>query len=102
MNNRLKLSEILNAINGVKKAYFQPPASVNMVYPCIVYKLDGLYTRNADDLKYRDRDKYMVTVIDPDPDSNIWRDVLKTFRYCSFVRRFTADNLNHTVLSLYF
>ena len=50
MDRRLKLQTLLESIKGVSKVYFQPPETVKMSYPCIVYLLDadkGLHANNS-------------------------------------------------------
>lgn len=81
--------------------YFQPPETLKITYPCIVYKRDNEYTEFADDLPYHRRKRYQVTVIDRDPDSGI-PDKVGDLPLCRFARFFTADNLNHDVFNLYF
>lgn len=102
MESRIALQKELSAINGVQKAYFQPPASVRMKYPCIVYELSHKKIFHADDRVYRFKNRYSVTVIDSDPDSKIPDLVLTSFPYCSFDRVYKADNLYHYVLTLYY
>lgn len=98
---RTELHDLLQSIPGVKKAYFNPPESVKMAYPCIRYKLDDVYTRRADNSVYTMTNRYLVTVIDRDPDSIIFKAVLE-IPYCNLDRCYTADNLHHWVLSLYY
>ena len=81
--------------------YFQPPDSLDIEYPCIIYNLEDIDTQYADNSPYRESNRYMVTVIDSDPDSVIRNDV-KSLPLCSFNRFFTADNLNHFAFTLYF
>lgn len=101
MESRLKLQSKLESIKGVKKVYFQPPASVRMKYPCIVYELSRKKLFHADDLLYRFKNCYSVMVIDSNPDSEIPDLVLTSFPYCSFDRQYRADNLYHNVFMLY-
>lgn len=101
MSRRLELHRILSAIPGVKKAYFQPPATVKMVYPCIVYELNNMDTQYADDKPYSVMKSYTITAIDPDPDSEI-KDHVALLPYCRFDRHFTVDNLNHDIFKLYY
>jgi hypothetical protein len=101
MAPRLDLQEVLKTILGSDKVYFQPPANVQMVYPCIVYKRDDVDTRFADNGPYHRTKRYQVTVIDRDPDSEI-PDKIAELPLCSFAQHFVADGLNHDVLSLYF
>lgn len=99
MGQRLELQAILEAI--VPNVYFQPPSNVVMQRPCILYKIDSQNTRFADDLPYHRRKRYMVTVIDSDPDSEI-PDKVADLPMCTFDRFYTADQLNHNVFRLYF
>lgn len=101
MDRRLKLHELLASIPGVTKAYFQPPPSLSMTYPCIVYERDDASTQHANNLPYRSMQRYQVTVLDRDPDSQILAGVAK-LPTARFNRHFTADNLNHDVYTLYF
>ena len=102
MANRLNLHEDLCKILGNKRAYFQPPASVKMSYPCIRYSLGGVNSLKADNKIYKNTNQYSVTVIDPDPDSSMYLEIINHFPMCSFDRFYVADNLNHWVLTLYY
>lgn len=101
MDKRLELHEILVDILGSRNVYFQPPASIRMKYPCIIYELDDIFTINADNTKYKTKKRYKITVVDEDPDSELV-DKLHKLQYCSFDRFYTSDNLNHFVFTLYF
>lgn len=106
MGRRLDLHTILQGIIGLRpdgkhNLYFQPPSTVKMNYPCIVYKRDGNSSLRADNLLYRHQWRYSVTVIESDPDSEIPDKVLQ-LPLCDFDRAFTADNLHHIVFNLYF
>lgn len=102
MASRLELHEELCTILGTKNVYFQPPQSVKLKYPCIVYSKTGVNKVNANDKFYRGIDEYQITVIDSDPDSRTPDEILYHFPMCRFDRGFAADNLNHYVLTLYF
>lgn len=101
MGKRTDLHKIFVALLGSDKVYHQPPASVKMVYPCIIYRRSRVDTKRANDTVYNNTIGYTVTVIDPDPDSLIPGKIL-TLPLCSFDRHFTADNLNHDVFNLYY
>lgn len=100
LERRLKLHEELCEVLGSRKVYFQPPESVKLSYPCIIYQLSNANVLYADNKKYMKHDRYSVTLIDKDPDSSI-RDGLEELDYCSFERYFTSDNLNHYVYLVY-
>jgi hypothetical protein len=101
MAQRLDLQDVLVGILGSDNVYFQPPPTVSMVYPCIVYRRDFQLTRFADDNPYSVKKRYSVTVIDRDPDSTI-PDRIAALPMCTFDRFYTADNLNHDVFKLFF
>lgn len=98
---RLQLQALLEDLLDSTNVYFQPPSSVKMDYPAIVYMLDGADTRFADNAPYRSILQYQVTVIDRDPDTGIPKKVL-ALPQCVLSNTFVADNLNHYVFSLYF
>jgi hypothetical protein len=101
MPGRLELHEILCEILGTRNAYFQPPESVKMNYPAIVYALEDIESAFADDGVYLSKRKYQVTVVDKNPDSPITAK-LAWQPFCQFNRHYEADNLNHDVFTLYF
>lgn len=98
---RLQLQTLLESILGSENVYYQKPPNTGMQYPCIVYKRDRVETEFADNQPYRHTKRYQVTVIHPDPDSDI-PDKIAVLPLCSFDRFFTADNLNHDVFNLFF
>lgn len=101
MGSREKLHNTLVEIFELRHVYFQPPESIKMVYPCIVYTLENMDTLYADDKPYLHRSRYNVTIIDKDPDS-VLPDKLRHLPLCRFNRFYTSANLNHWVFSLYF
>lgn len=101
MAQRLELQSILLGILGSENVYFQPPPSVQMAYPCIVYHRDDADTHFADNEPYKRKWKYQVTVIDRDPDSPIPEKV-GALPMCVYDRFYAADNLNHDVFKLFF
>ena len=101
MAPRLDLQAIFTEILESDNVYFQPPPSVRMDYPCIVYHRDYELTNYADDIPYKRRKRYLVTVIDRDPDSGI-PDKVASLPLCVYDRFYTADNLNHDVYKLFF
>jgi len=98
---RMELQTKLIALLGSKNVYFQPPESVKMKYPAIVYNLERGDSEYANNKTYLLRKRYSVTVIDKDPDANWPELVTYAFDYCSFERWYAADNLNHWQFSLY-
>lgn len=101
MASRLKLHEELKTILGSNNVYYQPPGSVNMSYPAILYSRSNIKKRNADNTAYILTNSYDITVIDYKPD-NPAIDKLAALSQCTFDRTFVADNLYHTVFTLYY
>lgn len=96
---RIQLHQILKEFSD--NVYYQPPESLKLKYPCIVYTKEDVNTNYADDKTYSKSDEYLLTVIGLDPDIDIPNRLLE-LPYCTFDRRFTGDNLYHDVLRLYF
>jgi hypothetical protein len=101
MGQRLELQTILSDILGFNNVYFQPPPTIKMLYPCIVYERDFAETEFASNYPYKVTKRYQVTVIDRDPDSEI-PNKIAALPMCVFDRFYTADNLNHDVYKLFF
>ena len=102
MDQRLELQSKLEGLLGSRNVYYQPPESVKMRYPAIKYSKTNIDTRYASDKVYKMKDCYELIVIDPKPDNSLIKILLEEFQYCSFVRHYIADNLNHDVLRLYY
>lgn len=107
MASRLDLHNEFIDVLGTKneresRVYFNPPQSVIMKYPCIRYKKLPPALRRANNGIYILTDVYEAVVIDLDPDSVIPEMILRRFQYCSIEQTYTADNLNHTILKIYY
>ena len=98
--DRLSLNATLLSTLGSTNVYFQPPPSLVLNYPCIIYKLDGVDKFNANDKRYLGSKRYLLTVVDKNPDSNIYDKILN-LPYSNFETSFCKDSLNHYVCSLY-
>lgn len=99
MGQRLQLHQLLEEM--APNVYFQPPNNAQIKYPCIIYKRDFADTKFADDKPYDVVKRYMITIIDPNPDSEI-PDKVAAMPMSLFNRFYTADNLNHDVYNVYF
>lgn len=99
MGQRLDLHTILKGI--CDNVYFQPPPTIRMSYPCIVYNRDDVRIDHADNVSYGRTVRYQVTVIDKNPDSDIPAQ-LERLPMCAFDRFYTADQLNHDVYNIFF
>ena len=100
MSDRLNLQTELETILGSRNVYFQPPSSVRMQYPAIIYSRKDIEKRSANDGVYQKLPSYEVILIDKNPDSKFVDKILE-LPYCSFDRHYESDNLNHDVFTLY-
>lgn len=101
MGTRLQLQSILEALIGSRNVYFQPPESLVIKYPCIVYSIKSGDTKFANDVPYTHRLQYNAIVIDRNPDSEICSK-MAYLPMCVFDRSYTKDNLNHYVYNIYY
>ncbi|UNI72579.1 MAG: tail completion protein [Chaetfec virus UA24_144] len=100
-NRRLELNSLFIGFLGSTNVYFQPPETIKMRYPCIVYQRQGFDTRYADNGPYTHKTRYQVTLIYKDPDSELPLKIAE-LPLCRHDRSFTVDNLYHDVYTLYF
>lgn len=99
--DRIGLSKLLGEILDSDNVYFQPPESLKMNYPAIVYSRERIDNRFANNNVYKQNRAYKITVIDKNPDSEIV-DKISSLPMCTFDRHFTMDNLNHDVFTIYY
>lgn len=96
---RIDLSDLLHRY--CSHVYFQPPTGTNLIYPCIIYKLDDIDTAHADNAPYYVNIRYSMQYITRDPDDAV-RFELAMLPMCKFDRHFPADNLNHYNYTIYY
>lgn len=107
-SRRLKLNDILVDILGTgglptnkQRVYFQPPDTTRIEYPCIIYRRDQQHSIYADNLIHQRHQRYLVTYIDPDPDSTTHLKIadLPSSKHSA---SFTTQNLNHDSYTVYY
>lgn len=101
MDKRVELQQLLENIIGNRNVYFQPPETMKLQYPAIIYARDTINNDFADNNVYRQTYSYRITVIDPDPDSEIVKKI-SMLPTCRFNRHFKSDNLNHDIFVINF
>jgi hypothetical protein len=108
MDRRIELDDVLRVIinitdpiDGDSHVYFQPPESIKMKYPAIVYSIDGLNSKHANDRRYASKTGYSVTLIDKNPDSG-YVDRILEIPYCRFNTAYPAEGLNHFNFTIYY
>lgn len=87
--------------DGENHCYFEPPADIEIKYPCIVYNYTNDLDTFADNIHYQKSRRYTITIIDDDPDSKI-PERLKELPYCTSDRNFAFEGLSHFVYSLFY
>lgn len=97
-----RLAKILEEILGSTSVYYQPPESVKLWYPCIIFNLSTGDTQFADNVPYYYKDRYSIQLISRNPVEDEKHYKLTHLPMCVFNRFFTADNLNHWNYDIYF
>lgn len=102
MHTRLELHQELVDILGSNDVFYNPPASMFLRYPCIVYSAPKPDVMHADNVKYRFLFQYEIIYISPntEPDDSVAMKLLE-LPYTRLVNRYTADNLMHTKIEIY-
>src|SRR5699024_8033641 len=91
MSRRLELHELLKEMFGSDNVYYQPPESLKISYPAIIYSKSTINKRMANDSAYNLNTRYEVIVVDKRPDNPVIEELL-TLPYCSYDRHYTSDN----------
>lgn len=102
MASRLKLQRELEELLGNKNVYFQPPESVKLRFPCIVYEYAVANTTYADDMPYHFSRPYRLTLITQDPESELVKELGLKYKTIRQVNHFVSENRYHDVFNLYY
>lgn len=101
MASRNDLQRELEKLLGSRNVYYQAPSSVKMEYPAIRYSRSDVNTKFANNKPYLHTNRYEIIVIDRKPDNPVIDGLLK-LPMCTYDRHYTAENLHHDVLTLYY
>lgn len=102
MRTRLDLQNELVRVLGNENIYFQPPTNTKIKYPCIIYKLNKVESKFADNKRYIAHKKYTITHIYQKYSQNLQDQLLDSFDYINLDNPFCSDGLYHDVYTLYF
>lgn len=95
---RIEVHNLLQELSGYgDNVYYNPPESLKMSYPCIVYEKSNLNARHADNTPYMRYDTYTITHIYKKESESKLSEKLASVTGFSFDRNFIADNLHHDV-----
>ena len=101
MVSRTELRDTLRSILGnSKNVHFQPPESIKLEYPCIIYELGDYNLIKASNVNHHVNEVYKITLITKLPDETFSKQILE-LPYCVFDRPYTADGLYHYVFTIY-
>lgn len=101
MASRLQLQTMLEGLLGSRNVYYNPPESIKIKYPAIVYSRDRIDSTHANNTVYTLSNGYTITYIDEDPDNENVEKIARLPK-CRFDRSFVSDNLNHYIYTIYF
>lgn len=97
---RLKLQAILENVLGSDNVYYQPPESMKLKYPCIVYSISNGDTIYASNFPYKFDICYQLTFMSRDPDDEI-KDKIAMLQMCKYDRSFKSEDMNHDIFKIY-
>lgn len=102
MDDRLKLQLILESIDPKAKVYYQPPSSLSIVYPCMIYKDAPSHINRASDGLYRYVRCYELSYISKSPNMEISKEILSRFNYSKMNSSYVSDGLIHSIFTIYY
>lgn len=102
MSRRLDLQKELEILLGINQVYFQPPATIKLSYPCIIYSIGIGNAKYANNKTYKYVNSYDVIYITKSPDLDMIEKILKEFQMCRLNRTYCSDNLYHYAFTIYY
>lgn len=100
-SRRLILQSKLEELLGSDRVYYQPPESITLKYPCILYTPDPFYSRKADNTSYITYNRYHVQHIYKQINGSLYSDIMSTFKHVSHDQRHIVDSLYHDEYTIY-
>lgn len=100
MASRVDFHNMLCSILGSNHVYFDPPENLRIEYPCIIYSVDSIDTRFADDFPYRHYTGYLVKYIDRCAESPIPKK-LRELQMSLPQRPYPQNNLHYFPFKIY-
>lgn len=106
-DKRLELHDILCKVinitesDGDRHVYFDPPMSLKIKYPAIIYSRLKISKVYANDKVYNLRRAYNVVIVDKNPDNDYVKKLLE-LPYSEHDRHYVSDNLHHDAFTIYY
>ena len=101
-SRRLELHEKLCEMLGSRNVYFQPPETVKLEYPCIIYSRGMDESVYADNMNYLVYSCWEIQIIAKDPTFELFDTFTSKWQYVRKKASFAADNLNHANYTLFY
>lgn len=102
MKTRLELQKELEEILGSREVYYQPKSNVSMKYPAIRYSLEALPAEYANNKRYVNKRKFVITHMYKSVKNDLKSTILNHFVFIRFDRTYIGDGLYHDVYELYY
>lgn len=101
VSSRQELSAEFKRILGPysSNVYFQPPESIKLSYPCIIYEMEPYDVTKADNKSYIIHEVYSATLITKQPDTGYGKEILQ-IETANPETIFVNDNLYHYVYKI--
>lgn len=100
-DKRVKLHHVLEDIISSRHVYFQPPESVKLEYPCIVYNLAKVPVQHADNTVYLMNPKYVIRYISKGPDDRTKLLLVQSLGV-PIIQTYAQNGLYHYIYELYY
>lgn len=100
-DKRVKLHHVLEDLISSRHVYFQPPESVKLEYPCIVYNLAKVPVTHADDKVYLMNPKYVIRYISKGAD-DVTKLRLVQGLGTPIIQTYAQNGLYHYIYELYY
>lgn len=99
-NSFQTLHSYLEALLPNVTLYFQPPESIKLEYPCLIYRLDNVFSKNADNVPYIVKNRYSLTLITKKVEEDMYYKLL-SLESAKYERLFIADGLYHLIVTIH-
>ena len=100
MSKRLDMHKLLTELSPTSKIYYQPSSNIIMSYPAIIYEVDSVDNKYANNDIYNQHIQFKITVIDKHADSSVVEMLIADARFV-FNNSYISDNLYHTIFTIY-
>lgn len=94
---RIKLHKKLSAL--CDNVYYQTPDNFKLKYPCILYEINNIPTKGADNGKYFYKVNVNITIIEKNKTSE-FVPVILSWPYTRYNNSFFKEGLNHSFMSI--